>query len=236
MLFQNTVITLLFLSLVALNGCSHKFHDYHSEQASLESHRKNSRGAGPSSDMPSEPGKCYAKCLMQDQYEEVAIGEYYIYTGDDYENENLNYIVNEQPASTRWEKRMADRNCLSTDPEDCMVWCLVEVPGIKEEYYEVLDTSIIKEFEIKKITNKKLVKAGGNTEWREVVCDSDLTRRLILNIQQTLIDNGYGLGPHGATGSVNDATKSALLKYQRDNALPVGQLDLETLEKLGVMY
>ncbi len=34
-----------------------------------------------------------------------------------------------QPASTKWVKKKADRNCLSADPNDCLVWCLVEVPA-----------------------------------------------------------------------------------------------------------
>ncbi|NNE38120.1 MAG: hypothetical protein HKN08_07425, partial [Gammaproteobacteria bacterium] len=32
------------------------------------------------------------------------------------------------PATTKWVKRRADRNCLSANPDDCLVWCLVEVP------------------------------------------------------------------------------------------------------------
>jgi hypothetical protein len=31
-------------------------------------------------------------------------------------------------------------------------------------------------------------------------------------------------------------TKAALVKFQRDNGLPVGQLDYETLKALGVSY
>ena len=30
------------------------------------------------------------------------------------------------PAATKWVKKRADRNCLSADPNDCLVWCLVE--------------------------------------------------------------------------------------------------------------
>ena len=31
------------------------------------------------------------------------------------------------PASTKWVKKKADKNCLSANPDDCLVWCLVEV-------------------------------------------------------------------------------------------------------------
>ena len=33
------------------------------------------------------------------------------------------------PAATKWVKKRANRNCLSTDPNDCLVWCLVETPA-----------------------------------------------------------------------------------------------------------
>ena len=42
------------------------------------------------------------------------------------------------PASTKWVKRRAERNCLSADPADCLVWCLVETPTI-------YDTIVIQE-------------------------------------------------------------------------------------------
>lgn len=41
------------------------------------------------------------------------------------------------PPSTKWVKRKADRNCISEDPNDCLVWCLIEVPaeyGIAEDH------------------------------------------------------------------------------------------------------
>lgn len=34
----------------------------------------------------------------------------------------------------KWEKRRADKNCTSSNPEDCLVWCLVEKK--EEEEYE----------------------------------------------------------------------------------------------------
>jgi len=32
-------------------------------------------------------------------------------------------------ATSRWIRKRADRNCLSANPDDCLVWCLVEVPA-----------------------------------------------------------------------------------------------------------
>lgn len=37
--------------------------------------------------------------------------------------------VEKQEASSAWVKKRAERNCLSADPNDCLVWCLVEKKG-----------------------------------------------------------------------------------------------------------
>ncbi len=39
--------------------------------------------------------------------------------------------------STKWVKRRADRNCLSANPDDCLVWCLIEI----KEGYSFMDVS-----------------------------------------------------------------------------------------------
>ncbi len=33
-----------------------------------------------------------------------------------------------QSSGHKWVKKRADKNCLSNDPDDCMIWCLVEIP------------------------------------------------------------------------------------------------------------
>lgn len=43
--------------------------------------------------------------------------------------ETITEQIEVSPASTKWVKKKADKNCLSANPEDCLVWCLVEVPA-----------------------------------------------------------------------------------------------------------
>ncbi len=38
-------------------------------------------------------------------------------------------LVEVEPAREDWVQKKADRNCLSANPNDCLVWCLVEVPA-----------------------------------------------------------------------------------------------------------
>lgn len=256
-----------------------------------------------------------------------------------YETQTETIVVS--PASTKWVKRKADRNCLSADPNDCLVWCLVEVPertqtvtkqvrvGCPEGYvdngddctrsveipeirkdrtfkrlvspattrtveipavYEnvtyqklVTPATTVEEVipavyenrtyqkvvtpattveeaiaavyndvtyeklvspattrtidipaEYKTVSKRQLVRKGGFSEWREVVCSNQVTVELVRAVQRALIARGYKLPEFGADNRLGSETKAALAKFQRDNGLPVGQLDIKTLEALGV--
>ncbi len=255
--------------------------------------------------------------------------------------ETLTEQIETSPASTKWVKRKADRNCLSADPNDCLVWCLVETPAqyrtvsrrinigceggdgtpnsncvtteiipakmasrtsrvvrtpattrteeIPAEYTTVTKriiktpattrtevipaefktvtrrvlrtpatttTEVIPaEFttvtrrvvktpattrtidvpaEFTTVTKRQLVRKGGFTEWREIVCGSDVTTQMVRDVQTALRTRGYDPGP--ADNVMGSRTKAALVKFQRENNLPVGQLDFETLRALGVDY
>ena len=84
------------------------------------------------------------------------------------------------------------------------------------------------------VSKRVLKTAGGFSEWREVVCEADVTSDLVRRVQSALISRGYDLGTSGADNRLGASSKAALVKFQRENGLPVGQLDLETLKALGV--
>jgi len=86
--------------------------------------------------------------------------------------------------------------------------------------------------EYKTITKRKLVKPGGFTEYREIVCASKVTSELVRSVQDALRKAGYDPGP--TDNIMGTLTKSALVKYQKDKGLPVGQLDYQTLKSLGI--
>lgn len=185
--------------------------------------------------MPSAPGKCYAKAMMSDQYE-TSIVEYVEYTGNA-EEENVEVEWVEEAVverSTKWEKRRADKNCLSKNPEDCMVWCLVETPAQTIRYLTVKDTSITSNYRIVEEEIKVITKPGGFTEWKEVICQSDQTPEFYSSLLQALFREGYKVDPNSTI--FNQLSKNALVKYQKDNNLPAGQLDMETLDALGVKF
>jgi len=185
---------------------------------------------------PTKPGACYAKCLTSSEYVNDSI-EYIVYTGNieeetSVEIEKVSVVL--KPAHTKWEKRPGDRNCMSKDPNDCLVWCLVDVPEEKLEYTTLKDTTTSKNFDIKYYTQQKKVKVGGYTEWKEVLCGNKITSYTIQQIQKALRSRGYDPGPN--SNILGSRTKSALSKFQQDNGLPVGQLDFESLTALGMQF
>jgi len=181
-----------------------------------------------------KPGACYAKCLIPDQ---VSTDEQFIavYTGDEafeeVDLETKTMII--KPASQKWGKKKADRNCLSEDPNDCLVWCLVDVPAETETYKILKDTTQSPNYTMTSVQQEKLLAKGGFTEWKEVLCPKQITKSLISQIQTALMNQAFY--KEALTSSFDTKTKAALSDFQRANNLPVGQLDLETMDALGVI-
>ena len=46
--------------------------------------------------------------------------------------ENIEEQIGKPKTVKKWVRKKTDRNCLSADPDDCLVWCLVDVPVEKE--------------------------------------------------------------------------------------------------------
>lgn len=80
---------------------------------------------------------------------------------------------------------------------------------------------------------KCLIHVKGITEWKEVICESDINKTLVRSLQDKLKSLGY------FTGIIDDkigvSTKAALVRFQQDYNLPIGSLDYETLISLGVL-
>lgn len=83
------------------------------------------------------------------------------------------------------------------------------------------------------VSTRKLVKEGGFTQWVEILCPSRMPSK-IAEIQQALKARGYDPGP--IDNVMGTQTKNALIKYQQDNNLPSGQLNIETLRSLGLQF
>lgn len=180
--------------------------------------------------MPSKPGSCFAKAKMPDR--KVEVGDaLYLFTGDvnntDVEIEEIEIVT--QIAGTKWVKKKADKNCLSANPDDCLVWCLVDVPSESENYTVVVDTSATDQYEV--FYRTEVVK-GSPEEWIEVVCQEKITKDLISQLQSALFAMDLYVG--STNGVMDNRLMDALAKYQSLNQLPIGHLDFETLDSLGI--
>ncbi|MGB5177439.1 MAG: peptidoglycan-binding domain-containing protein [Gammaproteobacteria bacterium] len=69
-------------------------------------------------------------------------------------------------------------------------------------------------------------------QWQQVLCETNTTRDLVLQIQSALQKEGLNPGP--IDGSIGNATMRAIDAYQRKHNLPHGGLTLQTIEKLGI--
>jgi hypothetical protein len=198
--------------------------------------------------------------------------------------EDVTERIEVSPASTRWEKGKATAACLSANPEDCRVWCLVEVPAqhkmitkrvlktpettreieIPAEYANVTKrvlrtAATTREIEVpaeyktvtrtvmntpptsretdipaeyRTVTHRRQVSDSTVSDWRRVLCEQQLTSDKIRQIQMALKEKGFDPGP--IDNVFGTQTKEALSRYQRENKLPEGNLDFETLKSLGL--
>lgn len=187
------------------------------------------------SDMPNEPGKCFAKSLIPDKYETITLDSMAMYTGSD--SSNIMFAkrtLREASKGTKWVKKKADRDCLAKNPEDCLVWCLVE-ENIAEVFVEYLaDTSQTEDWEYQSVSREILVEDRGYSEWKEVICADDITDRFYMDLKNALEIRGYDV--EISSLGFEEVDKASLRKFQEDNGLPIGQLDVESLAALEVNY
>jgi len=89
-------------------------------------------------------GKCYQKVLIDPETYDL-LDSYPVFTGKDTSNYYFGIIETlVSPAISKWVKTKVNRNCLSVNPEDCFVWCLVKSPAQIEEILNKQQTSYIK--------------------------------------------------------------------------------------------
>lgn len=84
------------------------------------------------------------------------------------------------------------------------------------------------------VIQKRQLVSKESVQWREILCETNTTPEIILELQQRLVNAGYGLGGSQPNGNFGPATQSAVSKFQKDNGLPTGGLTISTLKVLGM--
>ena len=70
-------------------------------------------------------------------------------------------------------------------------------------------------------------------EWRSILCETNMTRATIMDIQRALESKGYN--PGRIDGVVGRETMSAVNDFQRDNQLPTDKyINIDTVKALNV--
>ena len=81
-------------------------------------------------------------------------------------------------------------------------------------------------------SNQFFLPAGIHSSLREYTyscCGG--TKNLVEQVQKALNTNGYSIIEDN---TLDEATRNALIDYQKKNDLPVGNLNVETLKHLGI--
>ncbi len=71
-------------------------------------------------------------------------------------------------------------------------------------------------------------------EWVAVICRNKATHRLVFNVYEALAERGHARVDKSLT--MNEDLKQSLTKFQQTHHLPVGGLNLQTLELLNIDY
>ena len=72
------------------------------------------------------------------------------------------------------------------------------------------------------------------SQWEEVVCSGNIKPKLVKKLSSALKNKGFEVD---ITATKTDANfRAALSKFQSDNKLPIGNLNIKTLKALGISY
>lgn len=85
--------------------------------------------------------------------------------------------------------------------------------------------------ETRSITRREMV-SDERLEWRQILCDTNLTDDVVRRIQRALLAEGYNPGP--IDGVVGHETLAAVSAFQRARKLPRGGLTMTTLQALKI--
>ncbi len=117
------------------------------------------------------------------------------------------------------------------------IMCLIEEPPV----YQTIEKRILVAPEMPEyktqpaafetITRSRVVQPE-RTEWRRILCETNVTPDVVTNIQQALLNRGYNVG--AVDGQFNKQTLGAINQYQVNNGLATRGITHETLSSLGV--
>ncbi|MDH4069909.1 MAG: peptidoglycan-binding protein [Ignavibacteria bacterium] len=163
-----------------------------------------------------------------------------------------------KPAHTEWKK---GRGLIErVDNTTGEIMCLVEVPAtyktvrtqvvsspattkevvIPAEYQTIKVKKEVTPARVNRVNipaeystiSKTVMVSEGRLEWQRVLCETNMTRDMVKQLQIALRDAGHNPGP--IDGVVGSLTLAATKSYQTEKGLATGGLTYETIRSLGV--
>jgi hypothetical protein len=156
--------------------------------------------------------------------------KHYIFNGEDTTGLNVKITRITVSDARRELVKRRDPNCLSPNPVDCIKEAWEVIPPVTMNLYTLPDPSLTDQYDIREETTTVMVKEGKLVE-EPIICPNLRTKRLISAVQEALKNKGY---PLEVTGNYDTATSLAVIDFQKNVALPYGDLTLATLAALGV--
>lgn len=160
-------------------------------------------------------------------------------------------LVREKPQYKDYKKKLVKRPAkLSEDKVDkktqkVETQVLVRASKVKEikvpaEYTTVMTKELVEPAKKKKIevpakymeVERQVLLEQERMVWQRVLCDTNVTKEVVENVQTKLKKNGFDPGP--VNGQLTAKTCEAVKKYQKTNKLSEGPLTYEFLHHIGV--
>ncbi len=104
---------------------------------------------------------------------------------------------------------------------------------IQDNIKTILDT-INSHGELRVIQRKETIEKGGYKRYEPCLCVKDLNKMKIKKIKRRLNEKGYELDEKDGINYID--LQRAFVKFQKDNKLPIGRLNLKTLDALNINY
>ena len=139
----------------------------------------------------------------------------------------------DKPMSTRWIKKKTDKNCLSEDPDDCLVWYQAEVPPTYRITKDYIDETQ-ENFSTDEFFRNNFENLTGSLQWHPVLCEELVTDKVMEELVRELKYEKYL--PEHTSNKLSKEVWTALFKYQIAFELPVGNLNLATLNFMNLEY
>lgn len=195
------------------------------------------------SDLPpnAKPGECYAKVLIPAKTratsERLQISEEQKVLARiipaQYKIETEKVLVKE--ARTFWKPGTGPHQ--RVDETTGQIMCLVEEPAeYKTIEKRVLVSPEKPEYKVmpaqfETVTRTETIE-DERLEWRRILCETNVTPAVIMQIQRALNEKGYDAGP--VDGRIGQKTLRAMNQFQVRNNLASRGMTYETIDSLGV--